>query len=62
MAGKDAVAGWGLSALQDADPEVFELIEKEKNRQWKCLELIASENLTSRSNGMSWIMPHEQVL
>jgi len=49
MAGKDAVAGWGLSALEVADPEVFELIEKEKNRQWKCLELIASENLTSRA-------------
>lgn len=31
------------------DPEIFDLIEKEKNRQWRCLELIASENFTSRA-------------
>ena len=28
---------------------MFDLIEKEKNRQWKSLELIASENFTSRA-------------
>ena len=31
------------------DPEVNEIIEKEKSRQWKGLELIPSENFTSRS-------------
>lgn len=37
-----------LSTLKDADPEVFALIEAEKKRQWKGIELIASENFTSR--------------
>lgn len=35
--------------LRDVDPEVHELIEKEKMRQFNCLELIASENFTSRA-------------
>jgi glycine hydroxymethyltransferase len=35
--------------LEQHDPELFNLIEAEKNRQWKCLELIASENFTSRA-------------
>ena len=35
-----------LSAL---DPEVVDIIEKEKNRQWKGLELIPSENFTTRA-------------
>ena len=35
--------------LEQEDPEVFELIEREKNRQWRGLELIASENFTSRA-------------
>eukprot|EP00188_Purpureofilum_apyrenoidigerum_P003046 Plantae.Rhodophyta-Purpureofilum_apyrenoidigerum.ctg30909.p1 GENE.Plantae.Rhodophyta-Purpureofilum_apyrenoidigerum.ctg30909~~Plantae.Rhodophyta-Purpureofilum_apyrenoidigerum.ctg30909.p1 ORF type:complete len:464 (+),score=92.45 Plantae.Rhodophyta-Purpureofilum_apyrenoidigerum.ctg30909:185-1576(+) len=35
--------------LEEADPEVFDLIEKEKARQWKGLELIASENFTSQA-------------
>lgn len=30
------------------DPEIFALIEKEKWRQFSCLELIASENFTSQ--------------
>eukprot|EP01134_Creolimax_fragrantissima_P002645 CFRG2645T1 len=34
-------------SLNDEDPEVYDLIEKEKNRQWRGLELIASENFTS---------------
>jgi glycine hydroxymethyltransferase len=61
-----------LSSLQDADPEVFGLIQEEKTRQWqvpifarpgishpasnpvrranrKGIELIASENFTSRA-------------
>eukprot|EP01137_Pigoraptor_chileana_P013420 Opistho-2@66923 len=36
-----------LRPLQDEDPEVFDIIEKEKHRQWSGLELIASENFTS---------------
>lgn len=35
--------------LEDADPELHELINKEKQRQFNCLELIASENFTSRA-------------
>ncbi|POM80041.1 Serine hydroxymethyltransferase, partial [Phytophthora palmivora] len=37
------------ATLEEQDPEIFNLIEAEKNRQWKCLELIASENFTSRA-------------
>jgi hypothetical protein len=33
----------GNVALEEHDPEMFDLIEREKNRQWKGLELIASE-------------------
>jgi glycine hydroxymethyltransferase len=33
--------------LVDHDPVLFDLIEKEKYRQWSGLELIASENFTS---------------
>ncbi|GJQ12458.1 hypothetical protein GpartN1_g4294.t1 [Galdieria partita] len=36
-------------SLQKADPLVYELLEKEKRRQWKGLELIASENFTSKA-------------
>ncbi|KAH9182640.1 hypothetical protein AeNC1_015385, partial [Aphanomyces euteiches] len=39
----------GNVSLEQHDPELFNLIEHEKNRQWKCLELIASENFTSRA-------------
>jgi len=35
--------------LDVADPEMFELIIKEKNRQSKGLEMIASENFTSKA-------------
>jgi glycine hydroxymethyltransferase len=35
--------------LGEADPEVLEIIKKEKDRQFKSLELIASENFTSRA-------------
>ncbi|KAJ6838889.1 serine hydroxymethyltransferase 3, chloroplastic isoform X1 [Iris pallida] len=35
--------------LSEVDPEVHELIEKEKMRQFNCLDLIASENFTSRA-------------
>ena len=36
-------------SLKEHDPDMFNLIEEEKNRQWKCLELIASENFTSKA-------------
>ncbi|CAM9508027.1 unnamed protein product [Phaeothamnion confervicola] len=39
----------GNVPLSDHDPELYDLIEKEKTRQWSCLELIASENFTSRA-------------
>jgi glycine hydroxymethyltransferase len=35
--------------LSEVDPEMMDIVEKEKNRQWKGLELIPSENFTSRS-------------
>ncbi|KAL8487495.1 hypothetical protein ACS0TY_023976 [Phlomoides rotata] len=35
--------------LSEADPEVRAIIDKEKNRQFRSLELIASENFTSRA-------------
>lgn len=39
----------GQKSLEEHDPELFDLIEHEKNRQWSGLELIASENFTSRA-------------
>jgi glycine hydroxymethyltransferase len=35
--------------LKEQDPEIFDLHTREKMRQWKGLELIASENFTSRA-------------
>jgi len=35
--------------LSETDPELFEIIEKEKQRQRNSLVLIASENFTSQS-------------
>eukprot|EP00879_Flechtneria_rotunda_P012138 GHRR01012677.1.p1 GENE.GHRR01012677.1~~GHRR01012677.1.p1 ORF type:complete len:468 (+),score=154.35 GHRR01012677.1:121-1524(+) len=37
-----------LSSLQEADPEIYGIIQDEKRRQWRGIELIASENFTSR--------------
>ena len=39
----------GNTALCDADPELYQLIKQEKVRQRSCLELIASENFTSKA-------------
>ena len=39
----------GLVDLKDHDPELYDLIEQEKSRQWRSLELIASENFTSKA-------------
>ncbi|KAH9680409.1 serine hydroxymethyltransferase 4 [Citrus sinensis] len=38
---------WGNSSLETVDPEIHDLIEKEKRRQCRGIELIASENFTS---------------
>jgi glycine hydroxymethyltransferase len=38
-----------LLSLEEHDPELFDLIEQEKSRQWRSLELIASENFTSKA-------------
>ena len=38
-----------MKSLEEHDPELFDLIEQEKSRQWRSLELIASENFTSRA-------------
>jgi glycine hydroxymethyltransferase len=46
-AAMDPVAKWGLTLLSEADPEVYDLIEREKRRQRSGIELIASENFTS---------------
>lgn len=35
--------------LAEVDPELYDIIEHEKNRQWKGLELIPSENFVSSS-------------
>jgi glycine hydroxymethyltransferase len=43
----DSVNAWGNTHLEEVDEEIFALIEKEKERQWKGIELIASENFTS---------------
>lgn len=39
----------GQTPLEEHDPVLFDLIEKEKHRQWSGLELIASENFTSKA-------------
>jgi len=35
--------------LLEVDPDLYDIIEKEKNRQYKGLELIPSENFVSAS-------------
>lgn len=43
---------WALALnqhLNASDPELFDIIEKEKQRQRNCISLIASENFTSAS-------------
>mmetsp|Transcript_26403 Transcript_26403/g.40874 ORF Transcript_26403/g.40874 Transcript_26403/m.40874 type:complete len:475 (-) Transcript_26403:104-1528(-) len=39
----------GLTPLEEHDPVLHDLIEQEKSRQWRSLELIASENFTSKA-------------
>ena len=44
---RPAGPGLDFAPLADADPDVFEMIQKERGRQTNGLELIASENYTS---------------
>uniref|UniRef100_A0A0D6R218 Serine hydroxymethyltransferase n=1 Tax=Araucaria cunninghamii TaxID=56994 RepID=A0A0D6R218_ARACU len=43
----DSVQEWGNTPLTEVDEEIYDLIEKEKRRQSRGIELIASENFTS---------------
>ncbi|XP_004582986.1 serine hydroxymethyltransferase, mitochondrial [Ochotona princeps] len=46
----EAVQGWsGQESLAASDPEMWELLQREKDRQCRGLELIASENFCSRA-------------
>lgn len=44
-----AVRSWGNQSLRNADPDVFGIMEKEKERQYKGIELIASENFVCKA-------------
>ncbi|KAK6938473.1 Serine hydroxymethyltransferase-like domain [Dillenia turbinata] len=44
-----AVRSWGNQPLRIADPDLFNLMEKEKQRQFKGIELIASENFVCQA-------------
>lgn len=44
-----AVKEWGCRSLATVDPHLHSLMEREKTRQWKGIELIASENFTSQA-------------
>lgn len=44
---KRAVREWGNRPLAEVDPDLWEIMENEKSRQWRGIELIASENFTS---------------
>lgn len=46
---KSKVRDWGNQSLRIADPDVFAIMEKEKQRQFKGIELIASENFVCRA-------------
>ncbi|CAA6668425.1 unnamed protein product [Spirodela intermedia] len=44
-----AVRAWGNQSLAAADPDISEIMEKEKQRQFKGIELIASENFVCKA-------------
>uniref|UniRef100_A0A5B6ZLP6 Serine hydroxymethyltransferase n=1 Tax=Davidia involucrata TaxID=16924 RepID=A0A5B6ZLP6_DAVIN len=46
---RNAVRAWGNQSLRVADPDVFEIMEKEKQRQFRGIELIASENFVCQA-------------
>ena len=48
MNGTNGVQEWNMNMpLKNLDPEIYDLIREEKDRQRKGLEMIASENFTS---------------
>jgi len=49
MAAQDRPKLAGNRPLKEADPEVHELLQEERDRQIRSIELIASENFTSRA-------------
>ncbi|RVX04515.1 Serine hydroxymethyltransferase 7 [Vitis vinifera] len=49
---RSAVRAWGNQRLCVADPDVFDIMEKEKRRQFKGIELIASENFVCRARAL----------
>ncbi|CAK9175690.1 unnamed protein product [Ilex paraguariensis] len=46
---RHAVRLWGNQSLQVADLDLFEIMEKEKQRQYKGIELIVSENFVCKA-------------
>lgn len=46
---RGAVRAWGNQPLAEADPDVHELMERERERQVRGIELIASENFVCRA-------------
>ena len=44
---KRQVKEWGNRPLSEVDPDLWEIMQREKSRQWRGIELIASENFTS---------------
>lgn len=46
---RNSVRAWGNQTLRQADPDLFEIMEKEKQRQCKGIELIASENFVCKA-------------
>ncbi|TKY71364.1 Serine hydroxymethyltransferase 6 [Spatholobus suberectus] len=46
---RGAVRAWGCQPLPVADPDIHEIMEKEKKRQFRGIELIASENFVCRA-------------
>src|ERR1700748_1844336 len=45
----DTIKNFGNQPLEQVDPEIAAIIEREEQRQSEGLELIASENYTSRA-------------
>ncbi|XP_002989941.2 serine hydroxymethyltransferase 4 [Selaginella moellendorffii] len=48
-AARKSTREWGNQPLSVLDPKLWDLMEHEKSRQWKGIELIASENYTSQA-------------
>ncbi|CAH9097178.1 unnamed protein product [Cuscuta europaea] len=46
---RSSVIAWGNQSLRSADPDLFQMMENEKERQYKGIELIASENFVCKA-------------